>query len=323
MNALQAIFSGAVLTSMLGVAAAQDVAYPARPIRIVVPWAPGGGADLITRATAQKLNESFNQQVVVDNRPGAATIIGTEIVAKSAADGYTLLLGTSPLTINASLYKKLPYDTLRDFAPVMLMASAPHILIAAPAFPPSSVKDLIELAKSRPAGVNYASGGSGSAAHLAAEMFKTAARINMVHIPYKGAAPGAVGVMSGEADIMFNSLPALITLVKSGKLKVLGVAASKRSSHLPNVPTLAESGFPGFEANEWYAILAPQGTPKSVIATLHRELDRILKLPDMQERLAGPGFDNIRSSPEQLASFLRSEIARWGSAVKASGAQPE
>ena len=303
--------------------AAQDGAYPARPIRILVPWAPGGGADIITRSIGQKLSESWNAQVVIENRPGAATIIGTEIVAKSSADGYTLLLGTSPLAINASLYKKLPYDTIRDFSPVMLMASAPHILIAGPSFPANSVNDLIDFARSKPGGINYASGGNGSAAHLAAELFKTAAKINMVHIPYKGAAPGAVGVMSGEADVMFNSLPALIALVKAGKLKVLGVAAPKRSSHLPNIPTVAESGFPGFEAYEWYAILTPTGTSGDVVSKLHRELSRILKLPDMQERLAGPGFDNISSSPEQLASFLKAEIARWETAVRISGAQPE
>ena len=312
------------VAALAGVAlAAQPGAYPAKPIRILVPWAPGGGADLITRSIGQNLSESWNEQVVIDNRPGAATIIGTEIVARSAADGYTLLLGTSPLAINASLYQKLPYDTMRDFAPVMLMASAPHILIAAPSFPANSVKEMVELARSKRGGLNYASGGNGSAAHLAAELFKTAAKINMVHIPYKGAAPGAVGVMSGESDIMFNSLPALLALVKAGKLKVLGVAAPRRSSHLPGIPTVAESGFPGFEANEWYAILAPTGTAKDVVFKLHGELARILKLPDMQERLAGPGFDNISSSPEQLAAFLKTEIARWETAVRISGAQPE
>ena len=312
------------VAALAGVAlAAQPGAYPAKPIRILVPWAPGGGADLITRSIGQNLSESWNEQVVIDNRPGAATIIGTEIVARSAADGYTLLLGTSPLAINASLYQKLPYDTMRDFAPVMLMASAPHILIAAPSFPANSVKEMVELARSKRGGLNYASGGNGSAAHLAAELFKTAAKINMVHIPYKGAAPGAVGVMSGESDIMFNSLPALLALVKAGKLKVLGVAAPRRSSHLPGIPTVAESGFPGFEANEWYAILAPTRTAKEVVSKLHGELARILKLPDMQERLAGPGFDNISSSPEQLAAFLKTEIARWETAVRISGAQPE
>lgn len=302
---------------------AQSPDYPSRPIRIVVPWAAGGGADIITRSIGQKLNENWGQQIVVDNRPGAATILGTEIVAKAIPDGYTLLLGTSPLTINASLYKKLPYDTLRDFSSVMLMASAPHILVATPALPANTVKELIALAKTRPGGINYASGGSGSAAHLAAEMFKTAAGINMVHIPFKGAAPGAVGVMSGEGDIMFNSLPALFALAKGGKLKVLAVAAPKRSSHLPNIPTVAESGFVGFEASEWYAILAPAGTSKAVIGKLHGELARILMQPDMQEKLNTAAFERISSSPAQLDGFLRTEIARWEKAVKASGAQPE
>jgi tripartite-type tricarboxylate transporter receptor subunit TctC len=185
-NTFVAVFS---LTSLSFAAVAQTTTYPSKPVRIVVPWAAGGGADIITRSIGQKLNESTSQQIVIDNRPGAATIIGTEIVAKSAPDGYTLLLGTSPLTINASLYKKLPYDTMRDFAPVMLMASAPHILVASPKFSANSVKELVDLAKSKPGGINYASGGNGSAAHLAAELFKTAAGINMVHIPFKGAAP--------------------------------------------------------------------------------------------------------------------------------------
>ena len=297
--------------------------YPNKPIRIVVPWAAGGGADIITRSIGQKLNERWGQQVVVDNRPGAATIIGTEIVAKAAPDGYTILLGTSPLTINASLYKKLPYDTVRDFSPVMLMASAPHILVASPAFPPNSVKELIEYARSKPGGMSYASGGTGSAAHLAAELFKTAAKIDMVHIPFKGAAPGAVAVMSREADVMFNSLPALFTLVKAGKLKALAVAAPKRSSHLPSTPTVAESGFTGFEASEWYAILTPAGTPQTVNVQLHDEVARILGTPDMQERLTTSGFERISSSADQLATFLRTEIARWATAVKISGAQAD
>jgi len=317
--ALLGVVSFGICFSALG----QADRYPNKPIRIVVPWAAGGGADIITRSIGQKLNERWGQQVVVDNRPGAATIIGTEIVAKAAPDGYTILLGTSPLTINASLYKKLPYDTVRDFSPVMLMASAPHILVASPAFPPNSVKELIEFAKSKPGAISYASGGTGSAAHLAAELFKTAAKIDMVHIPFKGAAPGAVAVMSREADVMFNSLPALFTLVKSGKLKALAVAAPKRSSHLPNTPTVAESGFTGFEASEWYAILTPAGTPQAVNVQLHDEVAKILGTPDMQERLTTSGFERISSSADQLATFLRTEIARWATAVKISGAQAD
>jgi len=317
--ALLGVVSFGICFSALG----QADRYPNKPIRIVVPWAAGGGADIITRSIGQKLNERWGQQVVVDNRPGAATIIGTEIVAKAAPDGYTILLGTSPLTINASLYKKLPYDTVRDFSPVMLMASAPHILVASPAFPPNSVKELIEFAKSKPGAISYASGGTGSAAHLAAELFKTAAKIDMVHIPFKGAAPGAVAVMSREADVMFNSLPALFTLVKAGKLKALAVAAPKRSSHLPNTPTVAESGFTGFEASEWYAILTPAGTPQAVNVQLHDEVAKILGTPDMQERLTTSGFERISSSADQLATFLRTEIARWATAVKISGAQAD
>ncbi len=312
----------AILTAGAIPAIAQQ--YPAKPIRIVVPFPAGGNADIFARAFAQKLGDAWKQTPIIDNRAGAAGIIGTQFVAKSPADGYTLLFGTTGThTTNPAVYAKLPYDPVKDFAPISNFADSPFLLVVHPSVPANTLKGLITLAKSRPGQLDYASFGTGSSAHLAGEMLRTMAGINVVHVAYKGGPPAVNDLVGGHVSIMFNSLPAVLPLVKSDRLRALAVASAKRAPTLPELPTFAEAGLAGFEAGSWYGLFAPAGTPRDAITRLHAETVRMLALPEIKQKLANEGAEAIGNSPEEFAAYLRKESESYAKAVKVSGAKAE
>ena len=305
-------------------AAAAADAYPAKPIRFVVAFPPGGGTDIIARSIAQKLAERLAQQVVVDNRPGAGGNIGTDIVAKSAPDGYTLLMGSAgPLAINASLFDKMPFDPIRDLAPVTLAASTPNVLVVHPSLKAATVNELIALAKARPGEINFASSGHGTPAHLAGELFNSMAGVKLVHVPYKGAAPALADLLGGQVQLMFSTMPPALPHVKDGKLRALAVTSSKRSRAMPELPTVDEVALPGFEANTWHGVVVPAGTPAAIVARLNREIVAILHLPEVVERLSGQGAEALGSTPEEFAAYIRSESVKWAKVVRDSGAKAE
>ena len=298
--------------------------YPTKPIRMVVPSAPGSGPDLIARVVAQKLTEALGRSVVTDPRPGAGGSLGAEIVAKAPPDGYTLIMGSAGShSVNTALYPKLPYDAVKDFAPISLVSTAPNILIVHPSLPVRTVKDLVALARAKPGLLTFGSGGNGSTAHLSGELFRVLAKANMVHVPFKGAPAAAIGVMTGEISMGILNLPPTLPHVRSGKLKALGVSTVKRSAAVPEIPTIAEGGLPGYEASTWYALLATGGTPKSVIARLSREMAGILNSDALKEQFSAQGIETAYSSPDAFAAYLKSEVAKWGKVVKATGATPE
>ena len=298
--------------------------YPHRPIRFVVPYPPSGAADIVARILAQKLGDALGATVVVDNRAGAGGNLGTDLVAKAAPDGYTLLMGNvGPLAINVSLSKRLPFDPLKDLAPVSFMVVYPNVLVVNPALPAKSVSELIALAKARPGQLSYGSAGTGSSTHLAAELFKSMAGIEMAHVPYKGGGQAVVDVISGQVQLYFSSMLGALPHLKSGKLRALAVTGSKRSRAAPELPTIAESGFPGYEANNWLGLMVPAGTPAAIIMRLNREIVKIFAQPDMLERLAAQGGEPETGSPEKFAEYIRSEIRKWAKVVKSSGAQVE
>jgi tripartite-type tricarboxylate transporter receptor subunit TctC len=298
--------------------------YPNRPIRIIAQFQPGTSTDILARVIAQKLTESWGQQVVVDNRPGAGAIVGTELGARAVPDGYTLTMGvSSAFGINPTLYSKLPYDAIRDFAPITNIALTPQTLFASPSFTAKSVKELVAAAKAKPASINYASLGSGSTSHLTMEMFKSAAAIQLNHVPYKGSPAAHADVMSGQVPIMFDAIPAVLPHLKSGKLRGLGIGTRTRSPFVPDLPTIAESGYPGFEAVGWIGIVAPAKTPDAVLDKLNAEIVHILKEPDVKQRLDALAFTPVGDTRAEYATFIKSEIAKWGKAVKASGAKAD
>jgi tripartite-type tricarboxylate transporter receptor subunit TctC len=309
----------AILTSH----AAAD-AYPAKPIRFVVAFPPGGGTDIIARSIAQKLAERVAQQVVVDNRPGAGGNIGTDIVAKSAPDGYTLLMGSAgPLAINASLFAKMPFDPVRDLAPVTLAASTPNVLVVHPSLKAATVKELIALAKTKPGEINFASSGHGTPAHLAGELFNSMAGVKLVHVPYKGAAPALADLLGGQVQLMFSTMPPALPHVRDGKLRALAVTSLKRSPAAPELPTVDEIALPGFEANTWHGVVLPAGASAAIIARLNREIVAILHLPDVVERLSSQGAEAVGSTPEEFAAYIKSETVKWARVVRESGAKAE
>ena len=328
-GAVKPIVAALALLGFLSAAHAQGpsqgaaAGYPARPIRLVVPSAPGGGTDIVGRVLAQKLSELLGQSLVVDNRPGAGTIIGTELVAKAAPDGYTLLMGLSALAVDPSIYAKLPYDALKDFAPVSLVASVPNVLTVHPSVPAASVAELIALAKARPGRLNYGSGGVGTSPHLAAEMFRMMTGVEWLHVPYKGVGPAVVGLLAGQVDLMFATLPSAIQHIRAGKLRALGVTTATRSPALPDVPTIAEAGLPGYEATQWYGVLAPSGTPRSIVDRLSRDIARALQAPETKERLTVEGATPIGNTPDEFAAHLRRETEKWAGVVKTAGLKPE
>ena len=291
--------------------------YPTRPVRLIVPFPPGGPTDLIGRAMAQQLGEAFKQQFIVDNRAGAGSAIGTDIAAKSAPDGYTVLLGTSGgLSVNPALRSNLPYDAFKDLAPVSLVVVNPQILVFHPSFPANSVRDLIKLARARPGEINYASVGLGSPNHLGMEMLKAMTKIDMVHVPYKGTAPALTDLIAGQVSLLFNSMPAVLPHVASGKLKGIAVGSAKRSPAAPNIPTVAESGVPGFEYVTWYGLYVPTGTPKDIVTRLNQETVRILASPEVARRFSSQGADPEPTTPAQLAKFQREEYERWKNVIR-------
>lgn len=296
--------------------------YPSRPIRLVVPFPAGGTTDILAREVGQRLTLSFGQSVVIDNRPGAGGNIGSDLVAKSAPDGYTLLMGTvGTHAINPSLYARMPYDNVKDFAPVILVASVPNVLEVTPSLPVNSVRELIKLAKEKPGQINFASSGSGTSIHLSGELFKTMAGVDMTHIPYKGSAPAITDLIGGQVQVMFDNLPSSLPQIKAGKLRALAVTSVQRAPALPDVPTIAESGLPGFEATSWFGVLAPAGTPPAIIARLNADLGQWLQSPDAREKLLAQGALAAGGSPEAFAAHIRAETEKWARVVKASGAK--
>ncbi|MBI4192218.1 MAG: tripartite tricarboxylate transporter substrate binding protein [Betaproteobacteria bacterium] len=302
-----------------GVHAAAAEQYPVRSIRLVVPYPAGGGTDITSRLIAPRLAESMGQQVVVDNRPGADSIIGTEIVAKAAPDGYTIMMATMAFGANPALYSKLPYDSQKDFVPATLVAIVPMVLTVHPSVPARSVRALIALAKARPGSLNVASGGPGSANQLAAELFKSMTATNMVNVQYKGGALQVVALLSGEVSMGFSTISSALPHYRSGKLIPLSITTSKRNSVLPEVPTVAESGVPGYEFFEWQGVVVPAGTPKMVVDKLYKEVIKALANPDVKERIVGLGMEVMGSTPQQLAAHIDAEVVRWKKVTKEAG----
>jgi tripartite-type tricarboxylate transporter receptor subunit TctC len=296
--------------------------FPTKPIRIVVPFPAGGTTDVLARAAAQKLTETLGQPAVVDNRPGAGGNIGAELVAKSAPDGYTLLMGTvGTHAINPGLYPKLPYDHVKDFAPVILVAGVPNVLVVNPSLPVNSVQELVAYAKANPGKLNFASSGNGTSIHLSAELFKLMAGVQMTHVPYKGSAPALQELVGGQVQLMFDNLPSSLALIKAGKLKALAVTSKERAPALPDVPTIAESGLPGYDASSWFGLLAPAGTPPPAIARLNGEIAKWLATPEAREKLLAQGANAAGGTPEDFARFIAAETAKWQKVVKESGAK--
>ena len=295
--------------------------YPSKPIRLVLPYPPGGGTDVIARPLAQKLTEQLGQQVMVDNRGGAGGNIGMEFVAKSPADGYTLLFAlTAQYAVNLSLYPKLPYDPVRDYAPISLLANAPYLLVVHPALPAKSVAELVALVKARPGQLSYSSSGNGSGAHLAGEMLRSLARVEIVHVPYKGAGPAMPDLIAGQVQLSFITYTAAGPHIKTGRLRALGVTTAKRSPTLPDLPAIGET-VAGYDSAVWYGFAAPAGTPPEIVSKLNAEVLRVLAAPDFRSRITLEAVSPIGSTPEEFGSFMKSEIVRWAKVVKDSGAK--
>jgi len=297
--------------------------YPTRPVKIIVPFGAGGPADIYARLVAQRISEPLGQQVIVEDRPGAGSVVGTDAVAKAAPDGYTLLLISNTHPINETLYPKLPYNLLKDFAAITQINVMPNVLVVRPDAPFNSVKDLIAYAKANPGKLNYASSGSGTPYHLAAELFKSMTGTSMVHIPHKASGEARASVLGGQTDLMFDSLPTTHAQVTSGKLKALGITSTRRSPLLPNVPTVAEAGVPGYEADLWLGLLAPSGTPAAIVNRLNAVTVAVLQRPDVREIFIKDGTEPIGNSPEQFAAVLRDQVEKWGKVVRLSGAKVE
>ncbi len=315
------ILTGLLALPVMGVVAdAQAQAYPSKTINIFIATAAGSAPDVIIRSIAQKMNEAWRQPVVVDNRPGAGGINAVGMVTKSPADGHTLLVHTAAFTIAPSMYK-LPYDTFRDLSPVSIIAYVPNMLVVHPTLPVKNVKELIALAKARAGDLNYSSSGSGTPAHLSGELFKSMAGVNIVHVPYKGSPPALTAVLSGETSMLFSPVTIAIPHTTSGKLRGLGVTTAKRSKLVPDVPTISESGLPGYEVTQWYGMQAPAGTTKEVINKLNGEVRKILAMPDIVERLVLLGAEAAPSTPEVMTSYVKTEVEKWSKVVKASGAK--
>jgi tripartite-type tricarboxylate transporter receptor subunit TctC len=298
--------------------------YPTKAVRFVIAFTPGGPSDILTRLVGGKLSESMGQPFIFDNRPGAGGNIAGEITAKSPPDGYTILMGNnSILATNAALYKNMSFDPVKDLAPVALIASQPNILVVHPTLPVKSVKELVALAKSKPGQLNYASSGSGAAAHLAAELFQSMTATKMVHIPYKGAGPALIDTLAGQCQVMFATSLSVASYIRSEKVRALAVSTGKRSQSFPNLPTIAEAGVPGFEATTWHGVVAPAGTPAAIIGRLNSEINKLLQAPDMRERLTSQGAEIIGGTPQEFAGYIQREIPKWTKVIKDSGARAD
>jgi len=305
---------------LMAVTAAPVVAqgYPDRPIRLVVPYAPGGGTDLTSRLIALRLTERFKQQVIVDNRAGGASNIGAEIVARSAPDGYTLMMAGISFSINVSIFPKLNYDPIRDFDPVSLVATVPLIVVVHPSVPVANIKELIALAKAKPGTLNYASGGAGTANHIAGELFKYMTGTDIVHVPYKGGGPALADVVGGQVQLLFNTMTSTVGFMNSGKLRALAVTGKQRSPGVPNLPTVAETGVPGFDVGAWFGIVVPKSTPRPLVNSLNAEIVNITRLPEAREQFVAQGAEAIGSTPEEFGQHLRTEIDKWAKVAKAA-----
>jgi tripartite-type tricarboxylate transporter receptor subunit TctC len=315
------VLTAAAAAAVIGSPAYAQNDYPNKPVHIIVPFPAGSATDVLARTIGQKLTEKWNQGVIVENKPGAGGNLGTEIAAQASPDGYTILMGTVANAISATLYKKLNYDFLKDFAPVTMVATTPLVLVANPKFPANNVNEVISYAKAHPGQVNFSSGGTGTSNHLAGEMFKSMTGVNMVHVPYKGTPAAYTDLLAGQVSLMFDNIVAVMPHIKSGKLKPIAVTTAERVPTLPNVPTVSESGVPGFNAVSWIGAMVPAGTPKNIINKINTDMVAVLRMPDVQEKLAASGAELKPSTPEQLAEHIRKEIDKWGKAVNASGAR--
>jgi tripartite-type tricarboxylate transporter receptor subunit TctC len=321
---MRALTVGVSLTvAVLASGGAFAQAWPTKPIRYIVPFTPAGATDITARIIADKIAGPLGQPVVVENRPGAAGNVGTEVVSKSAPDGYTVLQCTVAQSISQTLYKKLNYDLEKDLVPVAMIALVPNVMEVNPSVPAKSVAEFIALAKSRPGKINFASSGSGTSIHMSAEMFMMITGVRMVHVPYKGSGPALSGMLGGEVDVMFDNLTSSIGYIKSGRLRALAITSATRYPELPDLPTMQEAGVPGYEATAWFGMLMPKGTPKSVVARMNSEVNKALAQPDVKEKLAQQGAVATAWTPEQFGEFIHNEIAKWGKVVKASGAKVE
>ncbi len=312
-----------VLTAVLCPVAATAQSYPTRPIRFIVAYPAGGGADVIARSIGQKLGDAWGGQVVIDNRPGGGANIGAELAARAAPDGYTLFELTLTHSVNATLYAKLGYDPVRDFAPVVLMATVPAILVVHPALPVRTTRELIDYAKTRPGQLDYASTGSGGPQHLSMELFKTMSGVQITHIPYKGAAPALTDLLGGQVHCTFGNMLSTLPHIRSGKLRALAVSSAKRSRATPEIPTIAESGLPGFQSGSWFGMEVPARTPRPIIEKLNAEVNRILALPELRERLAGDGAELVGGTPAEFGAYIRTEIEKWAKVIKFTGMRVE
>jgi tripartite-type tricarboxylate transporter receptor subunit TctC len=309
------LLSGMALMLACGAGWAQG--YPAKTVRVIVPYPPGGGTDTIARPLAQKLTESFGQQVIIDNRGGAGGNVGMELAARAAPDGYTLVIGlTAQLAVNPALYRKLPYDPVKDYEPITLIGAGAYLLVVHPSLPVKDVKELVALAKARPGQITYASSGNGSGGHLCMELFKTMTGTNFVHVPYKGGGPALVDTLAGQVQVLFTPPVSATQHVQSGRLRALAVSTVRRSSGMPDLPTIAESGVPGYDSGVWYGVLAPAGTPREIVMRVNGDVVKALQQPDFRTMLVANSIDPIGSSPEVLAQFIRIEMAKWAKVVR-------
>ena len=315
-------FFAALLLSFVSLGAAAQ-AYPSKPVRLIVPFPPGGPTDITGRTIAEKLQQRLGQPVIVENRPGAGSIIGTEVVVKSPADGYTLLLGSNSIALQPLLQAKLPYDPQKELTPVILAVRIPNVLVVHPSVPASTVSEFIALAKSKPGTLNYASVGNATGPHLFAELFRNLTGVNIVHVPYKGTAPAVNDLLGGQVQALFDSLATALPNIRAGKLRALGVTSAQRSKSAPDIPTLSESGAPGYEATGWFGVLVPAGTPQEIVARLNGEIGAILRMPDVEERFLKFGAEGGGGSPADFSRFIQSEQAKWGKIIREAGIKAE
>ena len=324
MNARALLAAAACAAAVLHSTSAAAQAWPVKPVRLMVPFPPGGSTDIVARIVGQKLGERLGQSIVIENRGGAGGTLGTAQVAKAAPDGYTLAVGsTSTHVVAPSVYQKLEYDPVKDFAPISLMAVSPYLLVVHPAVPAKSLKELVELARKQPGKLNYASAGVGSTTHLAMEMLKSASNTYMLHIPYSGNGPAGTAVISGQVEILFGSMPAVLPHAKGGRVRALAVGTLARSPSMPEIPTIAESGYPGFDASLWLGIMAPAGTPQPVIDRLHKEIVAVVSATDTREALSKAGAEPVTSTPAELAAMVRDGVPKYAKIVKMAGVKPE
>jgi tripartite-type tricarboxylate transporter receptor subunit TctC len=317
-----ASFVGMTLLALAAMTAMAQ-SYPSKPIKIVVPYPPGGFNDTLGRTLAAKFTEDWGQPAIVENKPGANTLIGSDYVAKSPADGYTLLIVAFPFAVTPSLIKSMPYDTLKDFAPIALAAQSPNLLVVNPALPVKSVAELVAMARAKPDSLSYASTGNGSSNHISMELFKSLAGVRIVHIPYKGSAPAVTDLLGDQIQVMFDNAPNVLPQVKAGRLRALAQTGATRSAIAPDLPTVAEAGVPGYELTVWFGLVAPAGTPRDVIRKLNAEVLKILAMPEVRERFLAQGVEPLGSTPEQFGDHIRSQMAKWGKVVRDAGVEAE